>query len=77
MVPPATIGKPPELEIPKRVAGREELKLDVFKHSGSVSDDSQVVTWQVVRVFGYYATENQRRHKENPEFFSHEYAPSM
>ena len=30
------------------------LELDVFKHPGSVSDDTQVVALQHDRIFGYY-----------------------
>ncbi len=34
--------------------GQKELELDIFKHSGSVSDGRQLILFQHDRIFGYY-----------------------
>ena len=38
--------------------GQQELELDVFKHSGSVSDQREVVLFQHDRIFGHYEVIN-------------------
>jgi hypothetical protein len=34
--------------------GQEELEMEDFSHTGSISDGWQVLAWQVVRIFGHY-----------------------